>query len=605
MVTATTFTFSSEDFVRVNLNLPTLYRDRILWLNRDDGIGSLPLDFFQAGYTDSQRKFIEFILFEDGACGLNFNGAFLDPIVARDLTIDLVASSTLSVTVSDAGQRLIWPARRGTQRESSPNADVASFVAAVNEADIRSIRATFYTVAPTINIGFSFGTSSPSASDVDARPKSAPIRNRRAAGTSAPSIGSNSLTEIAEPGRPLRFFGTSAPSIGFVSRATKIAAIQTFGTSAPSIGSLTTIRRHRLYFAAGVSAVSIGSLSETNPILADIHKIVVTGTSGPSIVSNSLAKGLKLRLPEVIRNIRLIEVGQDYAILAFDFPNLRNLLNLEIPIRFEVQFFGESWQDTGSLTPIYRLTSIGSTAIRAGQNYNVRFRAVNLVGNGIPSPVFSFDSGQVTLASPVVFPRFAVVNERIAEITYRPPSDLGGGEISHYQVAVISENGDVGDFEDTAGPVLRHQIRGLHPGRRFGFVVRPVNQAGPGVPSSPFYGVMRKLLGAPTLFEGQQILLIDALRQSLIIRLDDFDCRLSLWWQPRDEAWYASLEVPTNTKLVESQRLATNSGILDRVSSPLSGNIICRRLDVIDTFLEPGREAWSKPTHILVWENNL
>ena len=95
--------------------------------------------------------------------------------------------------------------------------------------------------------------------------------------------------------------------------------------------------------------------------------------------------------------------------------------------------------------------------------------------------------------------------------------------------------------------------------------------------------------------------LVDLPRQSLIIRLNEIDCGITVWWQPSDSSWWAGLEVPVGTPAVRSRRLALNAGILDRIDGILPGNIVCRGLGTEE---EPGRNAWRVPTHALRWEED-
>lgn len=603
MATTTNITLLASDYSDITLNRPSVFRDRLQWTN-SNGIGVLPVDFFGTGeIAESLRKIEDLILFDDGGVAINTSGANFTQDVLSKLVVEIVATNGLSVVVSDSSDEP-WQLGNNHDFEAARLPEVAAFVSALKANNIESGVATFLTEVPVQHVFSVTGVSGSSASDVKARIKPAPIKKLRAVSTSGPSIGSNALIEIISPGSPITAAGVSSPSVGSASRTTKISSIHSVaGISSPSIGSLAQIRRHRLSRATGILSPSAGSSSEANSILPATNQVVANMPSGPSIAALVQAIGLRPQVPEVLRNLRVLEVGQDYVVLAWDPPDDQNRVDLEATIRFEIQFFGESWQDTQSLNSVFRLTSIGSTSIRAGRTYRVRVREVNSVGDGQPSAVLSFDSLQVNPAGRVLFPQVTVVSERIAEVRYQPPADLGGGDISHYQIAVIDTNGQIGAFENTDGPVLRHQIRGLAPHNRFGFIVRSVNQAGAGLQSLPVYAVMRP--AAPrVLFDGQRIPLLDALRQSLILRLDDMDCRLSLWWQPWDEAWYASLEIPTNTVWVEGRRLATNSGLLDRIPHPLTGNIFCRKLDVITGFSEPKINAWSAPTHVLVWERN-
>ena len=79
---------------------------------------------------------------------------------------------------------------------------------------------------------------------------------------------------------------------------------------------------------------------------------------------------------------------------------------------------------------------------------------------------------------------------------------------------------------------------------------------------------------------GFRVPLLDLDRQSLIVQhRGALDCRISVWWQPSDAAWYASLECPVNTPIVRGKRLVVNGGILDRIPGVLPGNIILRAID--------------------------
>ena len=75
---------------------------------------------------------------------------------------------------------------------------------------------------------------------------------------------------------------------------------------------------------------------------------------------------------------------------------------------------------------------------------------------------------------------------------------------------------------------------------------------------------------------------------------------INIWWQPSDLSWWGSIEVPVNTPAVQSRRLALNAGLLDRITDVLPGNLVMRELG--NAGLEPGRNAWSRPTHGLFWE---
>lgn len=186
-------------------------------------------------------------------------------------------------------------------------------------------------------------------------------------------------------------------------------------------------------------------------------------------------------------------------------------------------------------------------------------------------------------------------------LAWSAPLEAGTSAILRYEVAVIDPDGTMHPFEPTTGPELGWTVRGLALDHRYGFVVRAVNATGPS-PTAPTVHAVPTIAPAPVARPpGQQIPLLDAARQSLIVRLADRDCRIFVWWQPSDEGWWASLEVPANTPVVRSRRLAVNTGLLDRIRDVLPGNLVCRVLG--GPVIDPGRQAWGTPaTHGLIWE---
>ena len=188
----------------------------------------------------------------------------------------------------------------------------------------------------------------------------------------------------------------------------------------------------------------------------------------------------------------------------------------------------------------------------------------------------------------------------VADLTWVAPLSDAFKAITHYEVAVIDPDGTVGTFEDTDG-ALGWRIRGLAIGHRYGFRVQAVSAANRiSEASETVYAVPVRSGRTTAPPPGQPIPLNDVDRQSLIVRLAGRDCRIRVWWQPSDISWWASLEVPANTPAIQSRRLALNSGILDRVTGILPGNLVCRSLGGIGT--DPARDAWREPTHALVWE---
>lgn len=186
-------------------------------------------------------------------------------------------------------------------------------------------------------------------------------------------------------------------------------------------------------------------------------------------------------------------------------------------------------------------------------------------------------------------------------LTYRPPASDGGSEITGYEFTPLDVSGlplPATTVTETGG---RIEVVGLATGHRYGFDLRAVNKDGRG-PAAPTVHatVLRKEYEAPPT--GQRIPLVDVDRQSLIVRLDGQDCRVRVWWQPFDGAWYASLEVPINTPVVQSRRLVVGSGLLDGYAGVLAGNIVLRALDEDSAIQDPVRDAWERHSHGLFWE---
>ena len=80
----------------------------------------------------------------------------------------------------------------------------------------------------------------------------------------------------------------------------------------------------------------------------------------------------------------------------------------------------------------------------------------------------------------------------------------------------------------------------------------------------------------------------------MIVRLGGMDCRIQVWWQPSDGAWYSAIEIPTNTSVISGRRLVVGAGLLDRLPDVLPGNIVCRALDEDSGRVDPARDAWSE-----------
>ena len=100
-------------------------------------------------------------------------------------------------------------------------------------------------------------------------------------------------------------------------------------------------------------------------------------------------------------------------------------------------------------------------------------------------------------------------------------------------------------------------------------------------------------------FRMEEIPLISADRQRVAIRVGGLDAVITVWWQPRQGEWFASLEVPRGAPLVSGRVLAADAPLLGGIVSPLKGDIWCRPAG--GAAVAPGRDAWGT-THRLTWE---
>ena len=95
--------------------------------------------------------------------------------------------------------------------------------------------------------------------------------------------------------------------------------------------------------------------------------------------------------------------------------------------------------------------------------------------------------------------------------------------------------------------------------------------------------------------------LINVDRQSLVIKLGAVDCRLTVWWQPSDSCWYATLEFPPGQPRARARRLVNDAGLLSRLRARyvLGGDIVCRPIGNNEG--DPGERPWGA-THRLLYE---
>ena len=286
------------------------------------------------------------------------------------------------------------------------------------------------------------------------------------------------------------------------------------------------------------------------------------------------------------------EVARDSALLRWAAPADAN----PAITRYDIRIGTGAWMSTGSVGTTFRLTGLVP-----GTEYSITVRAVNSVGEGTASSAITFRTLAILAPGPPLFPRLESGAGMCLDLLWEPPINDGGGAITAYEAFFCDEANQHCGWESvwTAG-ALRHRFRGLRAGGRYRVVMRARNGAGVSGESEAVEASPYVMPAAVTMPVGANIPLLDADRQSLIVRLDGRDCRIRVWWQPSDSGWWGSLEVPTNTPAVTGRRLSLNAGLLDRLDGILAGNLVLR--DLGGAGVEPGRDAFRAGTHALRWE---
>ena len=187
-----------------------------------------------------------------------------------------------------------------------------------------------------------------------------------------------------------------------------------------------------------------------------------------------------------------------------------------------------------------------------------------------------------------------------ADLAWVAPEIDDRTPITSYEVQLENPDGGASVYE-SVGLVTRYRVRGLALGHNYGFRVRARNARGAGLPSATVYATPMRM-PTTTIPVGQRVPLLDLDRQSLIVRLGGRDCRVRVWWQPMDGAWYGGIEVPVNNVSTIGRRLVVGAGLLPAGSAILPGNVVLRAIDDESALVDPSRDAWRRQTHGLFWE---
>ena len=299
--------------------------------------------------------------------------------------------------------------------------------------------------------------------------------------------------------------------------------------------------------------------------------------------------------PNAPQHFRSVEVGHNFIVVSWEAPRFDG----GSPITYyEVQINGRAWESLGRSQTTVRLQSEAGIPFVPNEVYRLLLRAVNADGASAPTPAIIVQTLSIVIVEKPRFVTAEAASDSIVWVRYHAP--LNTTVIDRYEVRYIQPDGTRGDWESTSGNVLEHPICGLAADRRYGFEVRAVNAAGAGPESDAVYAVSQVPPDPPPIVGRRIPVLPNALRQSMIIRLENIDCRLSLWYQPWDASWYAAMEIPANSLAVSGIRLAADIDVLQRAETRLEGAIRCFVLDANDSG-DPRIDAWSKPTHGLFY----
>ena len=383
----------------------------------------------------------------------------------------------------------------------------------------------------------------------------------------------------------------ASPAIGQLGADGIIPAIKQTGLGAPAAPSVGQV-------SADIVVTKVGLGAASGPSIAQLAADQIITHAGLGIAAGPAAGqiGGTVVQPYADAPINLRQTGttQTGVVVTWDAPEDP----FSAPVTsYEYRLDGRAFVSTESPAPVLRIEGL-----RIETSYVLEIRPINRIGAGPLSEPFRITTGRATAPEEPVNLQATPASATAVDLRWEAPRFDGGTVVTHYQICVIDDSGAPSPYEDTDGPDLTWRVRGLAKGHRYSFRARAVNIRGISRESFPAEATPRQT-ATTVIPAGQRIPLIDADRQTLILRLANQDCLLAVWWQPSDASWWASIEVPTNTPAVTSRRLALDAGLLDRVRDVLPGNLVMRELG--DAGLEPGRDAWQRPTHALMWEQGL
>ena len=300
-------------------------------------------------------------------------------------------------------------------------------------------------------------------------------------------------------------------------------------------------------------------------------------------------------IPDAPRNVALAEAGHRFL----DIEWLPPPEIADAPVTaYEYQIDSGGWIPIGSLATEIRIDSL-----TPGTDYSISIRARNALGVGTASAALTFRTLPITRPSEPLFPALEPTGGEALDLTWHKPLDAGAALSLTYEARLTDACGfSVGWEVVGADGSFAHRFKGTAIGHRYAVTMRARNAGGiselseqvEAMPLRPEVRTIPPGAALPILGADQNGNIVD--RQSLIVRLDGQDCRVTIFWQPSDESWWGSLEVPTNTPAVQGRRLPVNAGLLDRIGGVLAGNIVMRGQG------EPGYTAFRDRTHEVRWE---